>query len=255
LESDSDGQWPSPFTSDSKTGALPNFAIIGGASCGTSFLYHLLTQHPYVERAALKEVNYFGKHFDEGLDWYRSQFPPPRWEVKRRFITGETTLRYLCHPLVPERMANVVPQVRLIALLRNPVDRAYSEYNRRVRDMRERRSFEEAIEAEKEWLLAKGDEAHLREPRPPFVYLTRGIYVDHLLRWSKFFSNQQMLVLKSEDFYERELDILKLVLHFLYLPDWEPEASEIHNKGHYEQNKSYYKQKMDPATSEWLEVG
>jgi Sulfotransferase domain len=255
VESDADGRPALPVASESKTGALPDFVIIGGASCGTSFLYHLLTRHPYVERTAtLKEVNYFGKHFDKGLEWYKSQFLPPRWKDGRRSITGETTPRYLYHPLVPKRMAKVVPQAHLIALLRNPVDRAYSEYNRRVRDMmRETRSFEEAIEAEKEWLLGKEDSILEDEPRPPFVYLKRGIYVDHLLHWSKFFSKEQMLVLKSEDFFARELKTLQLVLDFLDLPDWKPEVSEIHNTGHFDQNKGNYDQKMNPATRKWLE--
>jgi hypothetical protein len=234
-----------------KTGALPDFLIIGTAKGGTNSLYQLLTRHPNVEPAALKGLQYFSKRFDKGTDWYRSQFPPPRWKDGRRSITGEATPRYLYHPLVPERTAEVVPQARLIVLLRNPVDRTYSHYHERVSDMRESRSFEDALEAEMEWLSSsKEDGAFEREPRanrPPFPYLEMGIYVDQLLRWSKFFSNEQVLVLKSEDLFERELYTLKLVLDFLDLPDWEPDgASKICNKGH-------YKQKMDPATRQWLE--
>lgn len=246
-----DGQPAPRVAGESKTGALPDFVIIGAAKGGTNSLYELLTRHPHVERAALKGLRYFNQHFDKGIEWYRSQFLPPRWKDGRRSITGEATPRYLYHPLVPERMAEVVPQARLIVLLRNPVDRTYSHYHERVSDMRESRSFEDALEAETEWLSSsKEDGAFEREPRavrPPFPYLEMGVYVDQLLRWSKFFSDEQMLVLKSEDFFERELDTLKLVLDFLDLPDWEPEgASKIHNKG-------YYKQKMDPATRQWLE--
>jgi Sulfotransferase domain len=239
-------------TGKPEAGALPDFFIIGTAKGGTNSLYNLLTRHPHVEPAALKGLQYFSKHFDQGVEWYRGQFPPPRWKDGRRSSTGEATPRYLYHPLVPERMAEVVPQARLIALLRNPVDRTYSHYHERVSDMRETRSFEEAIEAEKEWMSGKEDGPPEHEPRggverPTFPYLEMGIYVDQLLRWSKFFSNEQMLVLKSEDFFERELDTLKVVLDFLDLPDWEPEeAPKIHNKGH-------YKQKMDPAIRQWLE--
>lgn len=86
--------------------------------------------------------------------------------------------------------------------------------------------------------------------KQPRAYVSRGIYVDQLQRWSKFFSDEQMLVLKSEDFFERELDTLKLVLDFLDLPDWEPkpqpEASKVRNKG-------LYKQEMDQATRRRLE--
>src|SRR3712207_3289503 len=81
-------------------------------------------------------------------------------------------------------------------------------------------------------------------------YLTRSIYVDHLLRWSKFFGEEQMLVLKSENLFERTADTLKLVLDFLDLPDWEPQTREIIPK---KRHKGKYKQQMDPATRQRLE--
>jgi len=112
---------------ETERGALPDFVVIGGKKCGTIFLYHLLTQHPLVERAAGKEVHFFNRSFDEGIEWYRRCFPTPRWKDGRRSITGEATPEYLHHPLAPERMAKVIPQARLIVLLRNPVDRAYSD--------------------------------------------------------------------------------------------------------------------------------
>jgi hypothetical protein len=212
------------------TGALPDFAVIGVTKGGTTFLYHLLTQHPHVEPAAAKELHFFDTHFDEGIEWYRGCFPTPRWKNGRRTITGEGT-PYLTHRLAPERMAQVVPQARLIALLRNPVDRAYSHYQQVVRKGRETQTFEEAI-ARREY------------------FLSGGIYVDQLLRWSEFFSDEQMLVLKSEDFFERPVDTLKVVLDFLDLPDWKPEASEVIPK---KRNKGNYERGMDPATRRWLE--
>ncbi|MBA3473382.1 MAG: sulfotransferase domain-containing protein [Rubrobacter sp.] len=205
---------------------MPDFVIIGAGKCGTTSLYDLLTRHPHVERAALKEPHYFDYNFEKGIEWYRSQFPPSKWRNGRRTITGEAT-PYLSHTPVPERMTEVVPQARLIVLLRNPVDRSYSYYHREIRHVRETRTFEEAVKASPE-------------------YLTGSIYVDQLLRWSEFFDEEQMLVLKSEDFFEREFDVLKLVLDFLGLPDWEPRASKIRNKGRYEQE-------MAPATRKRLE--
>ena len=235
---------------EQKTGALPGFVIIGTLKGGTSSLYGLLTQHPQVERAASKELHYFDRNFEKGIDWYRSQFPPPRWREERRSISGEATPEYLFHRSVPERMAKVIPQARLIALLRNPVDRAYSHYHNRVRIVRETRSFEEAIEVEKEWLLARERVAPHHEPRigveRPYVgYLSRGIYLDQLLRWSEFYSQEQMLVLKSEDFFERTPETLKLILDFLDLSDWQPEVVKIPNEGRYEE--------MAPATRRQLE--
>jgi Sulfotransferase domain len=230
------------------TGALPDFVVIGTAKGGTSYFYHLLTQHPYVEPAAAKELHFFGSHFDEGVEWYRRCFPASRWKEGRKTITGEAT-PYLGNPNVPERMARVIPRARLIALLRNPVDRAYSMYHHRVRHGWETRTFEEAIEAEEARMLeARRDESAIRDEGSS--YLRRGVYVDQLLRWTKFFSDDQMLILKSEDFFERPQNTLRLALEFLGLPNWEFEASEVVPK---KRNKGSYEDQMNPATRRRLE--
>jgi hypothetical protein len=235
------------------TGALPDFLIIGAQKCGTTSLYHLLTQHPYVEPAAFKELHFFDfdSIFDEGIEWYRQCFPAPKWKDGRRTITGEGTPAYLFYPSVPGRMAKVIPRAQLIALLRNPADRAYSHYQQVARKGEETRTFEEAIGAgKKTWLLGKEGEASEGADRADLdgdsEYLSRGVYVDQLLRWSEFFREEQILVLKSEDFFERPKETLKVVLNFLGLPDWEPEAWEIRKKGRYERG-------MDPATRRRLE--
>jgi hypothetical protein len=238
-----------------ETGALPDFVIIGGKKCGTTFLYHLLGQHPLVEPAASKELHFFDALFDEGIEWYRQCFPAPRWENGRRTITGEAS-PYMANRLAPERMARVVPEARLIALLRDPIDRAYSDYQMVARKDREHNTFEEAIGLQepaeagearlsgKEGENSEGEEdANLNDDSE---YLSRSVYVDQLLRWSEFFPREQMLVLKSEDFFERPQETLKIILDFLGLPDWEPEAYKIRKKGTYEEG-------MDPATRRRLE--
>jgi hypothetical protein len=225
---------PPQTPNESSTGAMPDFLIIGAKKCGTTFLYDLMSRHPYVELAAKKELHYFDIFFEEeGIDWYRRSFPGPRWKYGRRIITGEAT-PYLDNSRVPRRMAKVLPQARLIALLRDPVQRAYSDYQQVRRKGREPLAFEEAIEAEK------------RQKKVRRGYLARGVYVDHLLRWSRFFAEEQMLVLKSEDFFEHTQENLERVLEFLDLPRWEAEASEKRNKGEYEAT-------MDPATRQRLE--
>ncbi len=233
--------------------ALPDFAIIGAQKCGTTFLYNLLTQHPNVEGAFEKELHFFDRRFDRGIEWYRSQFPLPIWTEERKSITGEATPDYLIHPHAARRMAKVMPQARLIVLLRNPTDRAYSHYHHNMtRKGREPLKFEEALEAEEARLRGERDKILEDEHYDSFnhrhfSYLFKGIYVDQLLRWSRFFGQEQMLVLKSEDFYERTPETLKLVLDFLRLPDWQPDgASNISNKGH-------YKREMNPATRRRLE--
>jgi hypothetical protein len=234
-------------------GALPDFLIIGAMKAGTTFLYNLLTRHPLVEHAAAKELHYFDNLIEEeGIEWYRRCFPRPRWEDGRRAISGEAT-PYLAHLRAPERAAQVVPEARLIALLRNPVDRAYSDYQQVARKNREPRTFEEVTAAKKTRPLGEGGEPSEREDPAGLAddpkYLSRSIYVDQLMRWSTFFAKEQMLVLKSEDLFERPQETLKLILDFLDLPDWEPEAwGEVPKK----RNKGKY-EGMDPATRRRLE--
>jgi hypothetical protein len=234
------------LANDQVVGALPDFVIIGAMKSGTTSLYHLLVRHPHVEPAAKKELHYFDTLCeDEGIEWYRRCFPTPRWKNGRRTITGEATPGYLCHPLVPERMARVVPQARLIALLRNPVDRAYSAYQQAVRKGQENRSFEEAVNAAMEEVKLRPLDERYLAPYEDYTdpnssgsrigYLGRGIYVDQLKHWAKFFGRDQMLVLKSEDFFMSIPKTLRPILDFLGLPSWEPEALEIRNKGVYEQ--------------------
>lgn len=217
-----------------EVGALPDFVIIGAQKGGTSFLYHLLTLHALVEPAARKELHFFDNPelFDHGAEWYRRCFPRPSSKDGQRSITGEATPYYLFDPPVAKRMAQIVPKARLIALLRNPIDRAYSHYQMQVKRGTEPRTFEEAIEQQHS------------------SYLSRGIYVDQLLRWFEFFGKEQMLILKSEDFFKRPVETLKVVLTFLDLPDWQPEASELQQRQH----SGTYKQIMDPSTRQRLEA-
>ena len=235
------------------TGALPDFLVIGVGKGGTTFLYHLLTQHPHVEPAATKEVHFFGNLYDEGVEWYRQCFPAPRWKDGRMTITGEAS-PHIAHPLAPERVAEVVPGARLIALLRNPVDRAYSRYQQMVRRGRVTRTFEEVIELEKAQLLTSTRrgryDAEAEEASSTYTgdCIYKGLYADHLTRWAEFFDRERMLILKSEDFFARPQEILRQVFGFLDLPEWEPDPSEFERK----RNSRKY-EKMAPETRRELE--
>jgi hypothetical protein len=228
------------------TGALPDFVIIGGKKCGTTFLYHLLGQHPLVEPAAPKELHFFDALFEqESVEWYRQCFPAPRWEDGRRTITGEAS-PYMANRPAPERMAGVVPGARLIALLRNPVERTYSDYQMVTRKDREHKTFEEAVGLQ-QTADAEGEEGvNLNDDSE---YLSRSVYVDQLTRWAEFFPREQMLVLKSEDFFDDPKGTLKTALEFLDLPEWEPDASKLEIK----RNAGRYEDDMNPQTRRRLE--
>lgn len=235
------GKWT---VSESEAGVLPDYLIIGTQKGGTTYLYHLLSKHAFVEPAAEKEVHYFdSRRFKRGTDWYRSNFPPPNRKDGRRIITGESSPYYMYHPRAAQRAAMIVPKAKLVALLRNPVDRAYSDYQQRLRLANETLGFEEAIDAEeerlqgeKERLLADVDypgRSHRRHS-----YLARGVYVDQLAEWHKYFDREQLLVLKSEDFFERPHDVLTEVMEFLDLPVQDVGLSAEVNEGGYENTMS-----------------
>jgi hypothetical protein len=196
---------------------LPDFLIIGTQRGGTTSLYNYLAAHPRVAPATRKEVHYFTLFCDRGVDWYASNFPRSRGIRKR--MTGEATPYYLFHPEVPGRVRDVCPDAKLIALLRNPVARAFSHYRHERRLGEETLSFEEAIAAEDGRL--SGD-PFIDGSHQHYSYLARGRYAEQLRNWWKTFPREQMLVLKSEDLfadpetsYGRTLDFLGLARHRL----------------------------------------
>lgn len=201
--------------------AMPNFIIIGSQKCGTSSLYNYLIQHPDIQPAFKKELHFFDVNFHKGSDWYRSRFPLGR----RNIITGEATPSYIFHPYAPTRIAEMTPSVKVIAILRNPVDRAYSHYNHNLRKKRETLSFEIAIQKEEERLSGKlkeiiENEKYFDKAYFHYSYLKRGLYFEQLKKWFGIFSKNQTLVLKSEDFYVNPAASFSEVLEFLELPQW-----------------------------------
>jgi Sulfotransferase domain len=207
-------------------GALPDFLILGTEKGGTSTLYWALCQHPLVEPATKKEVHFFDSRrwFDKGVGWYQSQFPaPPPSGNGRKAIAGEASPYYLLHPHVPRRASTTVPDAKLIALLRNPVDRAYSAYRHKVRRGQETLSFEDALAAEEERTsdeLEKmlADDSYRSRAYPLYSYQARGIYVDQIKRWHEHFDPDQLLVLKSENYFVDPKGTIGRVHEFLGLP-------------------------------------
>src|SRR5437588_2037479 len=140
---------------------LPDFLIIGGQRCGTTSLYYYLINYPGISPACTKEVHFFDVNFEKGPGWYRAQFPTvigksyAKYARKHSLITGEASPYYLFHPHAPRRISALIPKVKLIALLRNPVDRAFSQHWLEVQSGYETLSFKEAIESEQERLAGE----------------------------------------------------------------------------------------------------
>lgn len=221
---------------------LPNFLIIGAQKAGTSSLYKYLLQHPAVLPSYQKEPHYFTipDLYFKGEHWYRGHFPTS--VTRRQRLTGEASPSYLFFPLVPARVHQLMPHVKLIVLLRDPVARAFSNYHHQVRRGLETLPFEEAIAQEPARLgndLQKTmDDPHFHSLNlAHFSYLLRGEYVTQLKRWRQFFPAEQMLILKSEDFYEEPQKVVSQVVNFLNLPAWQPNPAifKRYNPGVYSQ--------------------
>ncbi len=211
---------------------LPSFIIFGVPRCGTTSLYNYLVQHPSIIPALTKEINFFALNFLKGVSWYKMHFPIilEKYKIKKDFrdyfMTGEGSATSIYHPHASSRIKKTIPNVKLIVMLRNPVDRALSQYFKIVKIGREKLSFEEAIKAEegrirdeRKKMLQEENYYSLKIHR--FSYLSGGKYIEYLKPWFDLFSKEQILVLKSEDLYEEPAKIYKKTLKFLNLPEWE----------------------------------
>ena len=168
---------------------IPHFLIIGAQKCGTTSLYNYLIQHPQVCAASQKNF-IFDIYFQKGLNWYYNQFPLIK--LNKLIITGEASPYYLFHPHAPKRIAKTLPNVKLIVLLRNPVDRAYSHYYHQVKMKTESLSFRQAIEEENKRLQPElikmlENENYHSLPYQYYSYLARGRYIEQLQNWMNFF--------------------------------------------------------------------
>ena len=244
---------------------LPDFLIIGGERCGTSSLYYYLTEHPNIAAATSKETHFFDENFAKGPGWYHAQFPfffhkhYVEHVLRQDFITGEGTPYYFLYPHAPKRVFELVPHVKLIALLRNPVDRAFSKYWIELKAGFETWSFEDAIRGEQERLAGElekmlRDENYYSHSFRHFSYLTRGMYVDQLQNWLRFFPKEQVLILRSEDLYKDPAVVLKKTLAFLGVPN--RELSKGYKNYRRPSKRGYRKKeappKMDPNMRDYL---
>ena len=235
---------------------LPDFVIIGAQKCGTTSLYHFVVMHPAIAPAYKKEVDYFSVRYKFGKLWYRSHFPTNlsrRYfykKTKQKLLSGEASPTYIFYPTVSGRMKEMLPDIKLIAILRNPVDRAYSQYHHNIRHKNETLSFEKAVELEEE-RCAGEKERLIREP--DFVpvhyrkhsYLARGIYADQLENWFKHYSKRQFLILTTEDFRKNSQQTLDQVFDFLGVHSFKVENLRDRNIGN-------YKKRMNEDTRKFL---
>ena len=221
---------------------LPDFLIIGAQKCGTTSLYSYLTEHPCVHAASVKEVGYFDRYYDRGLDWYRSQFPSrlrkyyERVVRRRPFLTGEASSGYILNPHSLGRIADVLPSAKLILILRNPVDRAYSHYQHTVRMGVETLPFAEAI-AEEPARIREAWQALLEGIDYPdltlawFAYLRVGLYAEQVKVLLERVPRERVLIVSYEEFFADPRSSYARVVEWLGLPAWQPRDFGKLNRG------------------------
>ncbi|PIN79592.1 hypothetical protein COV16_03420 [Candidatus Woesearchaeota archaeon CG10_big_fil_rev_8_21_14_0_10_34_8] len=220
-----------PIKTSSKRN-FPNFLVIGTGKAGTSSIYEYLKQHPQVYMSPVKETNFFA-FFDadtttyakEDQDWisksithleeYSTQFN----SIKNEKAIGEVSPIYLFHPKAAEQIKNILPKVKIIVILRNPIDRAFSGYSMHVRRGTEKRSFAKATQGN----------AHNASYIRGF-YLEKGLYYRQLKRYYSLFPEKQIKIFLFEDLCDNPLKFMEEMYQFLEVdPMFTPNVTKWYN--------------------------
>jgi hypothetical protein len=209
---------------------LPGFILVGAQRAGTTSLFRALQSHPQIHSANFhKGVNFFDVNYQRGFGWYRGHFPLTASLRTRSTglsgepITFEASGYYMFHPCAPERMSRHLPDVRILAMLRDPVERAWSAYKHEHARGFESESFDRALELEDE-RLDRQDERMLADPsyqsfsHRHHAYVRRGQYAEQLARLGQYYPREQIHVIESEAFFEHPERTFAGVLDFLSLP-------------------------------------
>jgi hypothetical protein len=214
---------------------LPGFLIVGAQRCGTTSMYRALAAHPSVRKAVLhKGVHYFDMNYDRGLGWYRAHFPLARGAHPQASQTFESSPYYLFHPLAAERIAADLPGVKLIVLVRDPVERAYSAYTHEFARGFETEPFESAIDLEPDRLNGEAarivsEPGYLSHSHQHHAYRARGQYAEQLERLERLFDRANIHVVDSGDFFTKPEPVYDGVLDFLGLASDGYPQFERHN--------------------------
>lgn len=213
---------------------LPDFLVIGTKRGGTTSLFNYLQMHPGVlglfpQSRGRKSSDYFFKHKTNGADWYRSHFHTRAYRTRLESrlgyppVAGEVSPYYLWDPRIARMAHDLNPSLKAVALLRDPVERAWSHYQERTANGVEPLAFEDALAAEDDRLHGEldrmaADPAYYSEAHDWYSYRSRGVYLPQLRNWTAVFPAEQLLVLRSEDMYADVQGVFDRICDFLGLP-------------------------------------
>jgi hypothetical protein len=204
---------------------LPSFLIIGAEKAGTTALSQFLRQHPDVCFSRPKETWFFNRRYDKGIEWLASHFE--HWDGENAI--GEGTARLLQNEKAPGRIHTHLPDVRLISILRNPIDRAFSQYYFYIYTGKAdpNQSFSEAIRDESSSLGRD--------------MIQQGKYVVHLRRYAEIFDRNQMHIILHRSLRERPEEVLRRLHEFLDVdPSYAPDTGTRHNVTQYPASRTLY---------------
>lgn len=211
---------------------VPDFLIIGAQKSGTTFLMSALEQSRNFLMPALKEIHYFDINFRKSELWYRGLLPRQvdmsgrARELGSRTITGEASPYYMYYPHAAGRAHSIVPNAKIIAILRDPVERAISHYYHSKAWGFETLSIDEAFDAEESRLAPEkqrvaSDPNYTSRTMGNFSYVDRGHYVGQLKNWEQYFTRNRMLILDSRSLFTAPQATLQDVCRFLEIPNFE----------------------------------
>lgn len=220
--------------------ALPDFILIGGQRCGTTSLFRALDQHPQVIRPTFhKGVNYFDLNYHRGQGWYAAHFPTVP-SVYRRANHGEPRMvfeasgYYMYHPFALGRLARDLPRTKVVVMLRDPVERAYSAWKHESARGFDSLDFDAALQKEDQRLsgeidLMAADPAYESFSHRHHSYRRRGEYLAQLSRAVQALGREQIHVLYSEDFFAQPAAEYAQLCTFLGIAPGVPTVFEQHN--------------------------
>ncbi len=221
---------------------LPSFLICGGQRCGTTSLYRALAEHPAILKAVLhKGVHYFDTSYHQGMAWYRGHFPlqssARRLQAKLQVPvqTFESSPYYMYHPHAAARIARDLPDVKLIVLVRDPVERAYSQHAHELaRGFEHIEDFTQALDLEDTRLSGEAERLRTDPTYYSFShqhhgYLARGRYIEYLQPLGELFGKERIHVVDSHDFFTNPAPVFAELLSFLGIPGIGSHPFEQHN--------------------------
>lgn len=226
-------------------GNHPDFLIIGAQKAGTTSLFNYINEYAQnFISPKTKELYFFSENYNKGIPWYKAHFP---LKTKNGYLTGEATPDYLYYHKCAKRIHENYPDLKIIVLLRNPIDRAYSQYNFQRNSNKTKAynplSFEEAIKDEQTQTITEEFTYNYKYRS----YLKRGHYYEQLKKWLEYYPEEQFMFIESEDFYNNTESYLGEVFNFLGL-----KFKKDINLNLKAQNKTVYSKRIKSDTRAYL---